>query len=786
MYTINKFSVATLVLILFVLGLALWWSGGLVGIMRIGRSQTAAVAAANLSTAADFSVLASLSASSANTTTISGDLGLSPGFTSSRTGSWVVGGNEYFGDSIDPTVAANAQSDAQNAFNDLQGQTSDGVLGAWGGPTSLTPGVYTEASDTTFSGTLTLDGGYDDVWVFQIGNDMTFSGSVILAGNAQACNVFWQVGNDATIAAGSQFVGTLIASNNVTLVSGADVNGRIVSLHGALTTDSNTITGPTCTTAPAPTTGTLHVIKSVINTNGGTATSSDFTLHVKNSSNNDVDVSGGAGSGLPGVPPLGRVYTLSAGVYTVSEDLPDPSLYTQSFFGADCVGGSVTVVAGEDKVCTIINTDIPPPVPATPEESSGGGSSSRITPLIGILKVPTPLTLPGDSGSVTYNYTVWNAGGKRALTDVTVTDDKCGPVAMLSGDVDNDGHLDVDESWKYSCTMTLSTTTTNTAMATGYGLDSYHDVTVATAIATVVVGTPGLPDTGAVPSLIDIVKVPSRLTPFPFGGGSVTYTYTVTNPGLVPLREVTVTDDKCASVSRMSGDVNSNDLLEPDETWTYTCQTNVRTSTTNVATATGKAHDLIAIDYAFATVLVSAPYLPNTGLAPENFIDKALFGYLPTWSTEFLEYPHKESLRLKIPNINVDTTLETVGTTSDGAVGVPKNPMNAGWFNLSSYPGENGNAVIVGHFGWKEGKPAVFDSLHTLQKGDKLSVEDKNGVTTNFIVREVRTYKEHEDASAVFKSNNKNAHLVLITCGGVWNEIEKSYSERFVVLADKE
>jgi len=90
--------------------------------------------------------------------------------------------------------------------------------------------------DTTFAGpTLTLTGSPTDVWVFQIGNDMTFTGSVVLAGGAQACNVFWEVGRDATIGAGSSFVGTLIASRDITLASGATVNGRLISLNSSIT-----------------------------------------------------------------------------------------------------------------------------------------------------------------------------------------------------------------------------------------------------------------------------------------------------------------------------------------------------------------------------------------------------------------------------------------------------------------------------------------------------------------------------------------------------------------------
>jgi len=283
----------------------------------------------------------------------------------------------------------------------------------------------------------------------------------------------------------------------------------------------------------------------------------------------------------------------------------------QSFAGACSAGGSVTLSAGSDAICTIVNTAVAVPV-VPPAVSSGGstGVSGRIIPLIGIVKVPTPFALPTGPSSVTYNYTVRNVGGLQALDDVTVTDDACSPVTYVSGDTNSNGKLDPGELWKYTCVTTLSTTTTNTAIATGYSDDGFHQASVATAIATVVVSAP------ITPPLINIVKVPSRLTPFPYGGGTVTYTYTVTNPGTVPLHNVIITDNKCAPVSYVSGDTNGNNLLDPSETWIYTCSTNVPVSTMDMATAQGSANGFTALGYAFATVLVADPGFPNTGFPP--------------------------------------------------------------------------------------------------------------------------------------------------------------------------
>lgn len=141
-------------------------------------------------------------------------------------------------------------------------------------------------------------------------------------------------------------------------------------------------------------------------------------------------------------------------------------------------------------------------------------------------------------------------------------------------------------------------------------------------------------------------------------------------------------------------------------------------------------------------------------------------------------------VRIKIPKINVDATIVHVGLTTQGAMGAPKDPADAAWFNLGPFPGENGTAVIDGHFGWEKGMPAIFDNLYTLQKGDKIYIQDEKGAVVTFVVNELRVYDQNEDTSGVFVSKDGKSHLNLITCEGTWNEKTQSYSNRLVVFAD--
>jgi hypothetical protein len=109
----------------------------------------------------------------------------------------------------------------------------------------------------------------------------------------------------------------------------------------------------TCTYLNSIRVGTLVVKKHVINDDGGTHSASAWQLHAKSGT---TDVSGSPAAGSED----GTSYTLNGGDYTVSET-GGPSGYTQTSIGGDCANdGTVTVVAGQTKTCTITNDDIAP------------------------------------------------------------------------------------------------------------------------------------------------------------------------------------------------------------------------------------------------------------------------------------------------------------------------------------------------------------------------------------------------------------------------------------------
>jgi LPXTG-site transpeptidase (sortase) family protein len=141
-------------------------------------------------------------------------------------------------------------------------------------------------------------------------------------------------------------------------------------------------------------------------------------------------------------------------------------------------------------------------------------------------------------------------------------------------------------------------------------------------------------------------------------------------------------------------------------------------------------------------------------------------------------------VRLKIPKINVDASIIDVGLTPDGAMDVPKGPYEVAWYNLGPRPGQQGSAVIDGHYGkWKNGAVSVFQNLQKLRKGDKVSVWDDKGNSFSFVVTKSKMYAPTDNASEVFTSTDGKSHLNLITC--VWDKASQSYSKRLVIFTDK-
>ena len=144
--------------------------------------------------------------------------------------------------------------------------------------------------------------------------------------------------------------------------------------------------------------------------------------------------------------------------------------------------------------------------------------------------------------------------------------------------------------------------------------------------------------------------------------------------------------------------------------------------------------------------------------------------------------PEGLPVHLQIPSIGVDSFIEDAYITPDGNMEVPSGTVDVAWFALGPHPGQVGSAVIGGHFGIENGTPFVFYNLSKLKVGDNIYTIDDKGNTTKFVVNSTALFAANADATTVFTSNDGLAHLNLITCEGIWNEISGEYPQRTVVF----
>ena len=196
--------------------------------------------------AAAFVVLAGSTVTNAGLTSLTGDLGVSPGTAVTGFGPGMLVGNQHAGD---PT-AAQAESDLITAYNNAAGRTLCAVTiaGNLGGQT-LAPGLYKSTTSLEISsGDLTLDAQGDPsaVFIFQMASTLTTSAGrqVILSRGARAANIFWQVGSSATFGTTSAFQGTVMADQAIALTGGATLTGRALARAAAVTLDTNTAVLP--------------------------------------------------------------------------------------------------------------------------------------------------------------------------------------------------------------------------------------------------------------------------------------------------------------------------------------------------------------------------------------------------------------------------------------------------------------------------------------------------------------------------------------------------------------
>jgi len=217
----------------------------------------------NLGTAGNYVILSKSGITNVPTSAVTGDIGVSPITSTAITGfdlildasgtfstSSQVTGHIFAADYASPTPSnlTTAISDMETAYTDAAGRVTPDytVLGA-GNISGLTlvPGLYKWGTGVLISADVTLHGGPNDVWIFQIAEGITMETNtkIILTGGALPKNIFWQSFGNVEIRVGAHFEGIILCSTQIIMQSGASLNGRMLA-QTQVTLISNIIVQP--------------------------------------------------------------------------------------------------------------------------------------------------------------------------------------------------------------------------------------------------------------------------------------------------------------------------------------------------------------------------------------------------------------------------------------------------------------------------------------------------------------------------------------------------------------
>jgi len=464
-------------------------SVGLVTLLYAPSPASAQAVSPSLGSAGSYSILAGGTVTNTGATTISGNVGISPGiggvphFTGFGTVVFTGGGAVHDADaSAASAVAASFPPTAGNAFGALDQGCNTTYAGAnkqLGGE-SLGPGVYC-ASEFLLNGTLTLVGAAADTWIFKSARDLIITGGAAAKVVSPSCNVWWRLVRTATFDAGGSLTGNILADTSITLAAGASLSGRAFARTAEVTLSSNAISA--CVVPLAPPSGVVArptiakaftpdviqvggVSRLVIQLNNANAAAISLTSAFTDTLPTGVVVAAspaasttcGAGSVAAAVG--GSTVTLSAGstipgAASCSVSVNVTAAAAGSFLNTIAAGALVTN-AGSNAAPTsspLTSVTVLPPVAAptptpTPAACPVGGTE------IFIVKRHTEAFVVGTNA--TYSIALFNGGTVASSGTITVVDTLPAGLTFVSA---------TGTGWTCSAAGQIVTCTSTTAAA---------------------------------------------------------------------------------------------------------------------------------------------------------------------------------------------------------------------------------------------------------------------------------------------------------------------------------
>ena len=138
--------------------------------------------------------------------------------------------------------------------------------------------------------------------------------------------------------------------------------------------------------------------------------------------------------------------------------------------------------------------------------------------------------------------------------------------------------------------------------------------------------------------------------------------------------------------------------------------------------------------------------------------------------------------RVRIPKRGIDASVDGVGVGPDGELLVPALASRVVWYQAGSVPGSSGTALLAGHVDYN-GVEGAFAQLRTLGPGDAIEIEDLAGHIRGFRVTARQLVRKNQLAVAGLTQSKGPSRLALITCGGDFDKLHRSYVDNVVIWA---
>jgi hypothetical protein len=138
--------------------------------------------------------------------------------------------------------------------------------------------------------------------------------------------------------------------------------------------------------------------------------------------------------------------------------------------------------------------------------------------------------------------------------------------------------------------------------------------------------------------------------------------------------------------------------------------------------------------------------------------------------------------RVRMPSIDVNASVVPVDVGPNGELGIPEEPRTLGWWQQGAHPDSPGAVVIAGHVDTAKDGPGALYRLAQAHVGQPVTLETNFG-PRNYVVTDIQHYAKAALPPLTFATTGP-PHLVLITCGGVFNTLTRQYDDNIVVSAN--